>query len=189
VQKNTTPKNTIRRKPKKFRFQIIHQWLTENFEPCNVLDVGGGKGLLSYLLGQSGWRSVVLDPEIQALPTKYTDLNKKKIKIPSNESVEYIEGRFYKEAVKDFDLIIGLHAHGSNMMIIDACKEYDKDFLLLPCCVIDEPIIKRPAVNWRESLKDYATEQGFDVKEVKFGFMGKDMAIYSDRRLVKGFSR
>ena len=175
----------IRRKPKKFRFQMIHQWLVENFEPCRVLDVGGGKGLLSYLLNQSGWRSVVLDPEIQELPTKYTDLNKKKVKISRTEFVEFIEDRFYKEAVKDFDLIIGLHAHGSNMLIIDACKEYDKDFLLLPCCVIDEPIIKMPDINWRESLKEYAIDKGFDVKQVKFGFMGKDIGLYTDKGLVQ----
>jgi hypothetical protein len=49
-------------KMKKFRFQLLHQWMTARIEPCRVADVGGGKGLLAYLLGQSGWAATVIDP-------------------------------------------------------------------------------------------------------------------------------
>src|SRR5512147_931217 len=40
---------------KKFRFQLLHQWLVHQLEPCKAADIGGGKGLLGYLLQTSGW--------------------------------------------------------------------------------------------------------------------------------------
>lgn len=175
--------NLGRRKPrkaKKFRALILHKWLLENFTPCKVADIGGGKGLLSYLLIKSGWESTVIDPEYQVLPTKYTDLNKKKVKIPEeeNDNVPRITEKFTKEMANDFDLLIGLHAHGSNMLIIDAAKEYGKCFILIPCCVIDEPIIKQEGIRWTDSLIEYAEKQRLEVKKAKLGFMGKDIAIY-----------
>ena len=71
------------------------------------------------------------------------------------------------------------------MQIIDACAEYKKDFMLLPCCVIDEPIEKREDVDWRLSLVDYAREKGFIVKEEQFNFKGKNVALYTDTNLVR----
>jgi len=62
------------RKMKKFRFQLLHRWLIEHFAPCRAADVAGGKGLLAYLLQQSGWDAVVVDPVNQALPDKYKDI-------------------------------------------------------------------------------------------------------------------
>lgn len=168
------------RKAKKFRTQILHRWIVENFKPGKVADIGGGKGLLAYLLAKEGWDATVIDPEEQLLPSKYTDLNKKKVKIPEedNEMIKHITAPFEESMAEDFDLLVGLHAHGSNMKIINAAKKYDKDFILIPCCVIDEPIEKQHGINWRESLIDYAKEEGLPVETVKLGFMGKDIALY-----------
>ena len=60
---------------KKFRFQLLHRWLTHNFAPCKAADIGGGKGLLAYLLSTNGWNATVIDPMAQGLPTKYKDLS------------------------------------------------------------------------------------------------------------------
>lgn len=168
------------RKPKKFRSQILAQWLINTYKPCKAADIGGGKGLLAYLLNQVNWDVTVIDPEYQELPTKYTDLNKQRVRIPFEMKVNRLTSIFEKEMARDFDLLIGLHVHGSCMKIIEAAKEYRKDFVLLPCCVIDEPIEKQPNINWRESLKDYAKSLGLDVKEAKLNFMGKDIALYTD---------
>jgi hypothetical protein len=175
----------VPRRPKKFRSQIVSKWLLETFEPCKAADVGGGKGLLCYLLQQSGWDATVIDPEYQDLPLKYTSLEKKRIKISPDATVPHITAPFEEEMTKDFNLLIGLHVHGSCMKIIKSCAEYKKDFVLLPCCVIDEPIDKQPNINWRESLIEYAQSLGLDVKTVKFGFMGKDIAIYTDSYLPR----
>lgn len=172
------------RKNKKFRFQLLNAWLTASFEPCRVADVGGGKGLLSYLLNQEGWDSTVIDPIFQALPLKYKSLaDDRTIKLDLKESVKHITKEFCEDFAKHYDLIIGLHAHGSNMMIIDACKKYNKDFILLPCCVIDEPVEKKEDINWRESLVDHASSLGFDVKRVLLNFKGKNMILHSQNIL------
>lgn len=167
------------RAPKKFRFLYLHRWIIENYKPCRVADIGGGKGLLTYLLQNSGFNTTVIDPFFQTLPEKYKDLEKIKHKIKDNESVKRISKEFSPEMAQDYDLLIGLHAHGCNMMIIDAAKKYGKDFILLPCCVIDEPIEKREGVNWRESLIEYAIAKDIDVKTDRLNVMGKDILIYT----------
>ena len=71
----------VRKKPrynKKFRFQLLHKWLIERYSPCKILDVGGGKGLLSYLLSKSGWEATVVDPVEDVWLKKYKDIETKK---------------------------------------------------------------------------------------------------------------
>ena len=175
-----------RRLNNKFRFQLLQMWLTQRYKPVKVLDVGGGKGLLSYLLNKSGWEATVVDPAISDYLTKYKDIETGKRVLLSDDEIESskrIVGVFKEEMAKDYDLLIGLHAHGSNLQIIDACKKYGKDFLLLPCCVIDEPLIKKPDVDWLESLIDYAKNKGFDVKKDELNFKGQNVLIYTDKHL------
>ena len=179
---------TKRRLNNKFRFQLLQIWLTERYKPLKVLDVGGGKGLLSFLLNKNGWKATVVDPAITDYLTKYKDIETgKRILLTDNEieSSPRIVGIFKEEMAKDFDLLIGLHAHGSNLLIINAAKKYNKDFLLLPCCVIDEPLVKKPDVNWLESLIDYATDKGFEVKKDTLNFKGQNTLIYTDKHLMK----
>lgn len=181
-----TNKRVKRRLNHRFRFQLLHQWLTEKYYPCKVADVGGGKGLLAYLLSQSGWDVTVIDPLDLPLPPRFKDLNKNRTKLKPEERLfaKKIQKPFEEEMAKDFDLLIGMHAHGSNMKIINACKKYGKDFILLPCCVIDEPIVKRPGVNWINSLIDYAEKQGFEVKTERLNFVGQSLIIYTDQHLA-----
>ena len=152
------------------------------------MDVGGGKGLLSYLLSKSGWKATVVDPVEDVWLKKYKDIEtKKQIKLAEGEieDVSRIKAIFSENMVKDFDLIIGLHAHGSNMQIINACAKYGKDFLLLHCCVIDEPIVKMPGIDWMESLVEYAESKGFKVKTDTLFFKGQNILIYTDKTLKK----
>lgn len=169
------------RKVKRFRFVFVHTWLTETYEPCRVADIAGGKGMLTYLLQQSGWDSIVIDPEYQELPPKYTDINRKRIKLPPEAKVPRLSEKFTQEMAEKYDLLVGIHAHGCNMQIIEAAAKYKKDFVLLPCCVIEEPIEKRYGVNWRESLVDYAKTLGLEPKKINFNFVGKSIAIYTDK--------
>lgn len=182
-----TYKQSKRRLNKRFRFQLLENWLTNKYEPVKVLDVGGGKGLLSFLLNKNGWQSTVVDPVNENVYlTKYKDINSgKRILISKKDvmNIPRIQGTFEKKMVKNFDLIIGMHAHGSNLAIIEASKKYGKDFLLLPCCVIDEPIIKKPNIDWFESLIDYAKEKGFDVKIDTLNFKGQNKFLYTEGSL------
>lgn len=178
-----------RRLNKKFRFQLLQIWLATRYKPVKVLDVGGGKGLLSYLLNRNGWLATVVDPiDENVYLTKYKDIPTGKRVLLSKKDVAdipRIKGVFKAEMAQNYDLLIGLHAHGSNLQIINACKKYHKDFLLLPCCVIDEPLIKKPGINWLQSLIDCAKNLGFTVKQDTLNFKGQNVLIYSDKNLTK----
>lgn len=171
----------MRRLSHRFRFQLLHEWLIANYAPCRAADVGGGKGLLAYFLNQSGWNVTVIDPISQVLPKTFKDLQKVRTRLDAGgrNSVPRIDLPFEKVMAKDFDLLIGLHAHGSNLKIIDAAKVYHKKFVLLPCCVIDEPIEILPGIDWLESLVEYAQSKGFIVSRHNLSFAGQDMVIYS----------
>lgn len=169
------------RKMKKFRFQLLHDWIVGHFKPCRVADIGGGKGLITLLLNKDGFQSVVIDPYNQTLPTKYKSLEGERHKISDDMTVPRISKAFEKEMAKDFDLLLGLHAHGSNMKIIQVAAEYKKDFILLPCCVIDEPIVPQANINWFDSLEEYANKLGIKTKRFELNFRGQNKGFYSVR--------
>jgi hypothetical protein len=167
-------------KMKKFRFQLLHEWLVTETRPARTADIGGGKGLLAYLLRSSGWDATVIDPVYQELPNKYKDIrSKKRVIIPSEAKVPRISEKFEPEMAADYDLLIGLHAHGCNIKIIEACADYNTGFCLLPCCVIDEPVYPRRGGTWVGLLSDYATRLGFDVRPFRLAFSGQSIGIYA----------
>ena len=165
---------------KKFRFQLLHQWLANSLAPCKAADIGGGKGLLSYLLQQSGWEMTVIDPVIQDLPDKYKDIvTESRVKIHADQKVTYIPKEFESEMAQGFDLLIGMHAHGCNVKIIDAAAEYGCGLVIFPCCVIDEPFYPPLGVHWLESLADYAVKKGLAVHTMRINFKGQNIGLYS----------
>jgi hypothetical protein len=165
---------------KKFRFQLLHLWLTQNYAPCRVADIGGGKGFLAYLLQSRGWDAVVIDPVAQSLPEKYKDLTlNQRIKIPHGVRVPTITQPFEPHLAKGFDLLVGMHAHACNVKIIDSAREFGTRFVLLPCCIIDEPLLPPPGVHWLECLAEYAIQQGFAIRPFQLNFRGQNIGFHS----------
>lgn len=171
-------------KMKKFRFQLLHQWLVTHRAPCRVADVGGGKGLLAYLLRQSGWSATVIDPIKQTLPTKYKDLTlNKQVQLASAEDVPRLSRRFAPEMAQDFDLLVAMHAHGCNIQLIDAAAQFGCEVLLLPCCVIDEPLLPPPGTPWIQWVAEYMIEQGFAVEPFRLNFKGQNIGLYARKTM------
>lgn len=165
---------------KKFRFQLLHQWLVNSLEPCKAADIGGGKGLLSYLLQHNGWEMTVIDPVIQELPGKYKDIaTESRVKILADRKVTNVASEFETEMALGYDLLIGMHAHGCNVKIIDAAAQYGCGFVIFPCCVIDEPFYPPIGIHWLESLADYAVKSGLAVHTMRLNFKGQNIGIYS----------
>lgn len=169
----------VLRKVKKFRFQLLHGWILSVAKPCRVADIGGGKGLLAYFLNMDGFTATVIDPDDQVLPLKFKSLHGERHKIAAEDSVPRIAAAFEKEMAKDFDLLVGMHAHGSNMKIIEAAAEYGKDFILMPCCVIDEPIIPQANIDWFDSLEEYAHKLGLKTERFELNFRGQNRGFAS----------
>ena len=181
---------TVRKKPrknKKFRFQLLREWINKKYQPGRLADIGGGKGLLAYLLRQDGWQFKVVDPERTLPLKKYKDeVLGKRVKLAESDwkNIDWIEDVFKLQMAKDFDLLVSLHGHGVNMKIIEACAQYGCDFVLVPCCVIDEPIIKKPAVDWFDSLNKYAASLGIETETAKLNFKGKNRILFSCKHHV-----
>ena len=170
-------------KLKKFRFQLLRDWLVGQFDPRRVADIGGGKGLLAYLLQESGWQATVVDPHEQALPSKYKDLQSdQRVRIEPSERVPRLARPFTPDLAADFDLLLGLHAHGCNIGIINAARDHGCDFVLLPCCVIDEPETPPAKQHWLPWLADYAKAQGFSVAHFQLNFKGQNIGFYNINR-------
>jgi hypothetical protein len=166
-------------KMKKFRFQLLHTWMQTNLAPCRVADIGGGKGLLAYLLQRDGWESTVIDPVNQGLPVKYKDLaNDRQIKVAETERVPRLSVPFSPELAGRFDLLVAMHAHGCNIQMIHAAREQNIPCLLLPCCVIDEPITPPPGTHWLACVADYARGVGFTVEPFRLNFKGQNIGLY-----------
>jgi len=167
---------------KKFRFQLLYEWMVAQREPCRVADVGGGKGLLAYLLRQSGWEATVIDPTPQALPDKYKDLlADRQVRIAAAETVPRIDAPFRPAMAADFDLLVAMHAHGCNILLLDAAAEHNCDVILLPCCIIHEPVIPPPGVHWLECVVEQAVQRGFQVEPFRLNFKGQNIGLYAYR--------
>lgn len=164
---------------KKFRFQLLHEAITTQIRPCRMADIGGGKGLLAYLLQHSGWQTTVIDPTWQALPDKYKDLlTDRRIRITADEQVHRITQPFENSMAEQFDLLVAMHAHGCNIQIIDAAQQYGRSFILLPCCIIGEPLLPAPGVHWLQCVVDYALQRGFHITPFRLNFKGQNIGIY-----------
>lgn len=170
-------------KMKKFRFQLLHQWIQTHVEPGRVADVGGGKGLLAYLLQESGWAATVVDPVYQSLPDKYKDLSSnRQVHLLADQSVPHRNQGFALDMAQEFDLLVALHAHGCNVQLLDAAATSSCAVILLPCCLIHEPLIPAPGVSWIQCVVDYATEKGLHVQPFRLNFKGQNIGIYARRR-------
>lgn len=171
-------------KMKKFRFQLMHEWILHRLPPGRVADVGGGKGLLAYLLQQSGWNATVIDPVAQPLPDKYKDFHlNRRVKIGAAETVPHISQPFAPEMASQFDLLVSMHAHGCNVQLIDvaaagAAAGTRQKVILLPCCIIQEPLLPAPGEHWITCLVAYALAKKLTVEPFRLNFRGQNIGLY-----------
>ncbi|MEM7333664.1 MAG: hypothetical protein AAF490_16370 [Chloroflexota bacterium] len=167
------------KKMKKFRFQLLHRWMVERFAPCKVADIGGGKGLLSWLLQQDGYQTTVIDPTYQTLPFKYKDIQQnKQIKLKPSDKVRFIAKSYTKELGEHFDLLVGMHAHGCNVAIMETAVATGCGFILFPCCVIDEPVCPNNGYEWIEAVADYANYLNLETHPFKLNFKGQNIGLF-----------
>jgi hypothetical protein len=100
------------------------------------------------------------------------------MRITASESVPHISQPFLTDMGESFDLLVGMHAHGCNTAVIDAAARYGCGFVLFPCCVIDEPLIPPPGVEWVESLTSYALAQNLSVTPFRLNFKGQNIGLF-----------
>ena len=135
--------------------------------------------MLFRSLQESGWSATVIDPTHQALPDKYKDLRtNKQTRIASTERVPHLDQPFRPTMTPDFDLFVALHAHGCNIQLIDAAAAYGRRVILLPCCIIQEPLLPLPDVHWIQCVVDYALHKELSVQPFRLNFKGQNIGLY-----------
>ena len=165
-------------KMKKFRFQLLAAWIAGNFPPCAVADVGGGKGLLSHLLNQAGFRAEVVDPVDQPLPSRYRDLaSGRRVRLGGQDRVPRRRTRFGPGLGRRYDLLVALHAHGSNLAVLDTVAQARNSCVVLPCCVVEEPLAPAPGQNWFMWLADRARALGLEPEFFALNFAGQNLGF------------
>ena len=63
VPPGTRPSGDLLPKLKRFPYELLADFITHQFKPCRVADVGGGKVLLAWLLLELGLAATVVDPQ------------------------------------------------------------------------------------------------------------------------------
>jgi hypothetical protein len=161
-------------KMRKFRFQLLAGWIVERFPPCTVADVGGGKGLLTHLLNEAGFAAEVVDPVDRPLPSRYRDLaGGRRVRLGDDVRVPRRRARFGPELGRRYDLLVALHAHGSNLAVLDTVARAGNSCVVLPCCVVDEPAAPGPGQNWFMWLAGQARELGLEPEFFALNFRGQ----------------
>jgi hypothetical protein len=164
---------------KRFRFQLLARWIRETFPPCRVADIGGGKGLLSYLLRRDGYDAVVIDPLRQELPDRYRDIDSgERVRIPPDATVPRITASYQARLGERFDLLVALHAHGTNLAVLDTVARAGSSGVVLPCCVIEEPEVPPRDQNWFMWLVERAAALGLDPRLFYLNFHGQNVGFY-----------
>jgi hypothetical protein len=165
-------------KLKRFRFQLLSDWIAERFPRCTVADVGGGKGLLTYLLCEAGFRAEVVDPVDQPLPARYRDLRTgRRVRLGERARVPRRRVPFGPELGRRYDLLVALHAHGSNLAVLDTVARAGTSCVVLPCCVVDEPAAPEPGQNWFMWLVGRARQLGLEPEFFALNFRGQHVGF------------
>jgi hypothetical protein len=164
---------------RKFRFQLLAAWIADSFPPCTVADVGGGKGLLAWLLNEAGFEAEVVDPVDQPLPSRYRDLaTGRRVRLGERARVPRRRTAFSAGLGRRYDLLVALHAHGSNLAVLEAVAEAGNSCVVLPCCVVDEPAAPGPGQNWFMWLVGRARDLGLEPRFLALNVRGQNVGFF-----------
>ena len=186
----------------------------------HILDVAGGKGELSARLCMCLCQKVVMvDPReadiancfetlvLPKIPNKWQQRLEKQRADNQSFVQETINERFrqlvttfdertlqnspeIKEAVDKASLMIGLHADGATEAIVDAALEYNRPFVVVPCCVFPNLFPQRHVVmeeggpgipvRTHEQFCQFLVQKhpGFRIETLPFE--GRNLAIWWD---------
>ena len=184
----------------------------------HVLDVAGGKGELAARLSFCHQLHVVMvDPResnvaacfestvLPKLPKKWQERLKGQQQENPNFIHKVADSRFrqivntfedhtlatsqeLQEAVRNASLLIGMHADGATEAIVDAALQFEKPFVVVPCCVFPRLFSERTLyqdgkmvpVRTHEQFCRYLLEKDSRFVMEVLPFEGRNVAIWWD---------
>ena len=132
---------------------LVDKFGLENIKKGFVLDIAGGKGLISYFLSTSfGIKCKIVDPRGATLPKpKRKELKKRNIIIEEERKMFTLDT--CDELIKGCSLIIGMHPDEATVDIVDVALTKKINFAVVPCCVFHNKFPNRKLKNGKEVVE------------------------------------
>ena len=132
---------------------LVEKFGLDNIKKGFVLDIAGGKGLISYFLSTKyGIKCKIVDPRGATLPKpKIKELKKKNIVIEEERKMFNLET--CDDLIKGCSLIIGMHPDEATVDIVDVALNKKINFAVVPCCVFHIKFPERKLKNGKEVIE------------------------------------
>ena len=162
---------------------LVEKFGLDNIKKGFVLDIAGGKGLISYFLTTNfGIKCKIVDPRGATLPKpKIKELKKKNIKIEEERKMFTLET--CDELIKGCSLIIGMHPDEATVDIVDVALAKKINFAVVPCCVFHNKFPDRKLKNGKDVVEypdiiQFILEKDDSLKIDFLNIKGRNKVIY-----------
>ena len=162
---------------------LVEKFGLENIKKGFVLDIAGGKGLISYFLTTKyGIKCKIVDPRGATLPkAKKKELKKKNIVIEEERKMFKLET--CGELIKGCSLIIGMHPDEATVDIVDVGLNKKINFAVVPCCVFHNKFPERKLKCGKEvveyvDLIQFILEKDDKLQTDFLNIKGRNKVIY-----------
>jgi hypothetical protein len=162
---------------------LVDKFGLENIKKGFVLDIAGGKGLVSFFLTTIyGIKCKIIDPRGASLPkSRRKELKKKKIQIEEDRKMFTLDT--CDELIKGCSLIIGMHPDEATVDIVDVALAKKINFAVVPCCVFHNKFPDRKLKNGKEVVEypdiiQFILEKDSSLKIDFLNIKGRNKVIY-----------
>ena len=162
---------------------LVEKFGLENIKKGFVLDIAGGKGLVSFFLTTKyGIKCKIIDPRGATLPkSKQKELKKKHIIIEEERKMFTLNT--CDELIKGCSLIIGMHPDEATVDIVDVALAKKINFAVVPCCVFHKKFPDRKLKNGKDVVEypdiiQFILEKDNTLKTDFLNIKGRNKIIY-----------
>ena len=162
---------------------LVKTFGLDNIKKGFVLDIAGGKGLISFFLTTKyDIKCKIVDPRGATLPkAKKKELKKKNIVIEEERKMFTLNT--CDELIKGCSLIIGMHPDEATVDIVDVALNKKINFAVVPCCVFHNKFPERKLKNGKDvveylDLIQFILEKDDNLKIDFLNIKGRNKVIY-----------
>ncbi len=183
--------------------KIFSNWILKTFvkdnEKCNVLDVAGGRGMLSIQLYADSLdqnlqvQCTVVDPRsdgLRPIKSQFKQLGTRSIDgkiqhIPEYFGNEFLASLSFLSLWNETDLVLGFHPDQATDAIVDSCLACNpiKPFAIIPCCVFASENGHRRTLSGKgvatyEEYIDWLLEKDSRIQKMALPIHGRNILLY-----------
>ena len=162
---------------------LVEKFGLDNIKKGFVLDIAGGKGLISFFLTTKyGIKCKIIDPRGASLPkSRRKELKKKNIIIEEERKMFTLDT--CDDLIKGCSLIIGMHPDEATVDIVDVALAKKINFAVVPCCVFHNKFPDRKLKNGKDVVEypdiiQFILEKDDTLKTDFLNIKGRNKIIY-----------